>query len=153
MNDVKPGAILSNAELLKLFSTPSGPELLDISDSDYKYIQRVDWSMYVNPHQYFTSEREFLLGALIGKLTPELSLQLPTLKDIFRIKETSSKFKTKAQKVAFIQQISDHLKDLPYNSFQLQKIKDFLLKKSKQYRISVPDIEINANFVRHPPLK
>ena len=125
MNDVKPGAILSNAELLKLFSTPSGPELLDVSDSDFKYIQRLDWGMYVNPDQYFTSESEFLLGALIGKLTPEISLQLPTLQDIFRIKETSSKFKTKAQKVAFIQQISDHLKDLPYNSFQLQKIKDF----------------------------
>ena len=66
LNHVKPGAILTNAELLKKISTPSGPEILDVSDSDFKYVQRVDWGMYVNPHQYFTSECEFLLGALTG---------------------------------------------------------------------------------------
>ena len=116
LHHIKPGAILTNSELLKLFSTPTGPEVLDISNSDFKYVQRVDWSMYVNPHQYFTSEREFLLGALIGKLYPELSLNFPTLKDIFRIKESGSKMKTKAQKLAFISQIAENLKKLPYNS-------------------------------------
>ena len=99
LNNVPAGAVLSNSELLKLFSTPTGPELLDVSDSDFKYIQRVDWQMYVNPNQFFTSERELLLGALIGKLTPELSLHFPTLQDVFRIKESGSKFKTKAQKL------------------------------------------------------
>ena len=77
--------------------------------------------MYVNPHQYFTSEREFLLGALIGKLSPELSLNFPTLKDIFRIKESGCKMKTKAQKLAFISQIAENLKKLPYSIVRLNK--------------------------------
>ena len=85
--------------------------------------------MYVNPHQYFTSEREFLLGALIGNLDPELSLNFPTLKDIFRIKESGSKMKTKAQKLAFISQIAESLKKLPYNFHQLNVIMNFLEKK------------------------
>ena len=87
----------------------------------------------------------------MGKLSPELSLSFPTMEDIFRIKESGSKFKTKAQKLAFIQQISENLKDLPYNSFQLNKIKDFLMKKSAEYKVTVPDIKIDANFVRHTP--
>ena len=105
--------------------------------------------MYVNPHQYFCSEREFLLGGLIGKLDPELSLAFPTLEDIFKIKESGSKFKTKSQKLAFIQQISENLKHLPYNSFQLNKIKDFLREKSADYKVTAPDIKVDANFVRH----
>ena len=151
LNQIKTGAILTNTELLKLFSTPTGPEILDVSDSDFKYVQRIDWGMYQNPHQYFCSEREFLLGALIGKLSPELSLTFPTLMDVFRIKESGSKFKTKAQKLAFIQQISENLKALPYKSFQLNKIKEFLRKKSAEYKVNTPDIDINANFVRHTP--
>jgi hypothetical protein len=107
--------------------------------------------MYQNPHQYFCSEREFLLGALIGKMSPELSLNFPTLVDIFKIKESGSKFKTKAQKLAFIQQISENMKALPYNSFQLNKIKNFLKKKSAEYKVIAPKIEVDANFVRHAP--
>jgi len=107
--------------------------------------------MYQNPHQYFCSEREFLLGALIGKMSPVLSLNFPTLVDIFKIKESGSKFKTKAQKLAFIQQISENLKALPYNSFQLNKIKNFLRKKSAEYKVIAPKIEVDANFVRHAP--
>jgi hypothetical protein len=69
----------------------------------------------------------------------------------FEIKESGSKFKTKAQKLAFIQQISENLKVLPYNSFQLNKIKDFLRKKSAEYKVIAPEIDIDANFVRHTP--
>ena len=36
LNQIKTGAILTNTELLKLFSTPTGPEILDVSDSDFK---------------------------------------------------------------------------------------------------------------------
>ena len=107
--------------------------------------------MYVNPHQYFTSEREFLLGALIGNLDPELSLNFPTLKDIFRIKESGSKMKTKAQKLAFISQIAESLKKLPYNSHQLNTIMNFLKKKSVEYRVNAPCIEVDANYSRHSP--
>ena len=88
-----------NDELLNLFATKFGPEIMDVSNSDFKYIQKIDWSLYTNPHQYFTSEREFLIGAILGKLDPELVCQFPTLQDIFRIKESGSILKTKAQKI------------------------------------------------------
>jgi hypothetical protein len=45
LNQIKTGAILTHSELLKLFSTPTGPEILDVSDSDFRYVQRIDWSM------------------------------------------------------------------------------------------------------------
>ena len=109
--------------------------------------------MYVNPNQFFTSEREFLLGALIGKLTPELSLHFPTLQDVFHIKESGSKFKTKAQKLAFIKQISDNLKDLPYNPVQSNNITEFLRNKATKYGVPFPDTEINAHFVKHSTQK
>ena len=98
---IKPGAVLKNDELLNLFATKFGPEIMDVSNSDFKYIQKIDWSLYTNPHQYFTSEREFLIGAILGKLDPELAFQFPTLQDIFRIKKSGSKFKMKSQKIAF----------------------------------------------------
>ena len=90
--------MLKNSELLDLFAIKLGPEILDVSDSDFKYIKKIDWSLYTNPHQFFTYEREFLIGATLGKLNPELALQLPTLQDIFKINESGSKLKTKAQK-------------------------------------------------------
>ena len=95
LQNIKAGAILSNQELLKMFSVTYGPELLDTSDADFKYIQKIDWRLYNNPKQFFSSEREFLIGSLIGKLEPELALQLPTIQDIFKVKETSNKLKTK----------------------------------------------------------
>jgi hypothetical protein len=67
--------VLKNDELLNLFATKFGPEIMDVSNSDFRYIQKIDWALYVNPHQYFTSEREFL--------NPELALEFPTLQDIF----------------------------------------------------------------------
>jgi hypothetical protein len=36
-------------------------------------------------------------------------------------------------------------------NFQLNKIKEFLRKKSAEYKVNTPDIDINANFVRHTP--
>ena len=76
---IKPGAVLTNKELLDLFATTYGPEVLDVSDTDYRYVQKIDWAQYTNPAQYFTSEREFLIGGLIGKLNPELSFQFSRL--------------------------------------------------------------------------
>ena len=75
MNAIKPGAVLKNNELLDLFSTNFGPEIMDVSNSDFKYIQKIDWSLYTNPHQFFTSKREFFIGAILGKLDPELALE------------------------------------------------------------------------------
>ena len=64
-------------------------------DLKYWMCLRMDWSLYTNPHQYFTSEREFLICAILGKLDLELAFQFPTLQDIFKIKESGTKFKTK----------------------------------------------------------
>jgi hypothetical protein len=47
--------------------------------------------------------------------------------------------------------VDKHWKNLPYNSFQLNKIKDFLREKYAEYKVTVPDIKIDANFVRHHP--
>jgi hypothetical protein len=47
--------------------------------------------------------------------------------------------------------VDKHWINLPYNSFQLNKIKDFLREKSAEYKVTVPDIKIDANFVRHSP--
>ena len=143
---------MKNDELLNLFATKFGPEIMHVSNSDFRYIQKIDWALYVNPHQYFTSEREFLIGAILGKLNPELALEFPTLQDIFRIKESGSKLKTKAQKITFIQQCAEQLEKLPYNSMQLQKIKEFLQQKALQYKIPVESVDARANFVRFTPL-
>ena len=97
--------------------------------------------MYTNPHQYFTSEREFLIGAFT----------FPTLQDIFKIKESGSKLTTKAQKICFIQQCAEQLEKLPYDSTQLQKIKDFLKKKATEYKIPVESVDAKANYIRHTP--
>ena len=102
LQSIKPGAVLRNQDLLDLFAQNFGPELFDVSNSDYRYIQKVDWNLYTNPAQFFTSEREFLIGSLLGRLNPELSMILPTLKDIFQIKESGSCFKTKMAKLNFI---------------------------------------------------
>jgi hypothetical protein len=142
---------LKNNELLDLFATKFGPEILDVSDSDFKYVQKIDWTLYVNPLQYFTSEREFLIGAILGKLNPELALEFPTMKDIFKIKESGSKLKTKAQKITFIQQCAEQLEKLPYNTTQLQRIKDFLQQKATQYKVPVQSVHASANFVRFTP--
>ena len=132
---IQPGAILTNAELLQLFQTSFGPEIFDASETDTKRIQKIDWSLYTNTGQFFTSEREFLLGALIGRLDPELALTLPTIQDVFRIKETAGKIKTKAEKIKLITEIATNLKDLPYNSQQLAEVMNFLRSKAIQHKL------------------
>ena len=59
--------------------------------------------------------------------------------------------KTKAQKIAFVQQCAEHLKKLPYNTMQLQRIKDFLREKATQYNIPVKCLDASANLVRFTP--
>ena len=38
LKEIKPGAVLSNKDLLDLFAVKYGPELQDSSNSDYRYI-------------------------------------------------------------------------------------------------------------------
>ena len=84
MKAIKPCAVLRNKELLDLFATKFHHEVLDVSNSDFKYIQKIDWSLYTNPYQFFTSERYFLICAILGKLDPDLAFTFPTLQDIFK---------------------------------------------------------------------
>ena len=151
LRNIAPGAILTNEQLRIMFAKQYDREILDTSDSDFKYVQRINWSLYNNPRQFFTSEREFLLGGLIGKMDPQLSLELPTIQDIFRVKETSNKIKTKLQKIEFIKKISESLAQLPYDSRQLQKLTDFLRTKAKEYKIPSDHIEILSNYVVTAP--
>ena len=77
---------------------------------------------------------------------------LPTLQDIFKIKESGSRFKTKLAKHNFIKTCADQLKALPYDSTQLNSIKVFLREKAKEYGIQLdePDsLDIDANYLRH----
>ena len=103
---------------------------------------KIDWSLYTNPAQFFSSEREFIIGCLIGKFNPELSMMLPTLQDIFRIKETSSKLKTKLAKLNFIKTCAQQLQELPYTSTQLNSIRKIL----KETRLKAPAITILLGF-------
>ena len=151
LREISPGAILTNEQLKVMFARDYDQEILDVSDSDCRYVQRIDWSLYNNPNQFFSSEREYLLGALIGKLDPELSLRLPTLQDIFRVKETGNKLKTKLQKVQFIKQISENLSQLPYDSRQLQKLTDFLKSKADEYKIPSSSVQVLSNCAVIPP--
>ena len=137
---------------MDLFAQKYGPELFDVSNSDYKYIQKIDWTLYTNPAQYFSSEREYIIGSLIGRLNPELSMLLPTLQDVFKIKESGTKFKTKLAKHHFIKTCSEQLKDLPYNSTQLNSIKNFLREKAHEYGIKLDEphtLDIDVNYLRN----
>jgi hypothetical protein len=51
--------------------------------------------------------------------------------------------------LSFVQQCAESLQKLPYNSTQLEKNRDFLAKKAKDYNIPAPVITANTNFVRH----
>ena len=68
------------------------------------------------------------------------------------MKEYGTKFKTKIKKLAFIQSFAQQLKNLPYDTMQLQKIKDFLKKKAQEYKIpldNVVSLDASANYIHH----
>ena len=107
------------------------------------------------PKSNFFFEREFLIGSLIAKFDPELALTLPTIQDVFRVKETSNKLKTKSQKIQFLKQLSENLRDLPYDTQQLQKVMDFLRTKAQEYKIPPPEpitvtVATNLMTFEHP---
>ena len=93
---IKPGAMLKNSELLDLFAIKFGPEIMDVSNSDFKYIQKIDWSLYTNPHQYFTSEREFLISATL--VEPRAGVRIPYFARYFQNKRVGKQIKNKSSK-------------------------------------------------------
>ena len=81
-----------------LNATPAS-EFFDVSEKTYTYTQRVNWADYAKPDQLFTSEKEFIIAALLNHDDSVLKLQ--TIKDIFSIKSTNQQFKTRAGKLQF----------------------------------------------------
>ena len=128
---LQPGTMIPNEQMLALINHEYDQEILDASDTEKKYVQRVNWNLYINNSQLFTSEEEFLHAGLLGILHPELVLEFPTFKDIFRIK--TKRFKTNISKLNFIRECADSLKHLPRNSAQLANLIAFLKKKMAFY--------------------
>ena len=62
----------------------------------------------------------------------------PTPQDIFKIKESGTKFKTKIQKLAFIQSCAEQLSNSTYDTKQLRNIKEFFKKKAVNNSIVQP---------------
>ena len=62
-------------------------------EQSYSYIQKLDWTNYQNEVQPMTSEREFIVGALLSH-SPDTALKLRTLSDIFLIKSKGGHYKT-----------------------------------------------------------
>ena len=114
-----------------LNATPAS-EFFDVGEKTYAYTQRVNWADYAKPDQLFTSEKEFIIAALLNHEDSVLKLQ--TIKDIFSIKSTNQQFKTRPGKLQFLTNIREKLKNLPYNTLELQHITYFLIEQEKPFK-------------------
>ena len=53
-------------------------EIFDVHKSNYHYVPKIDYSLYHNSNQLYSSEKEFILASLT-QFTPENALKLPTI--------------------------------------------------------------------------
>ena len=65
----------------------------------------------------------------------DTALKLQTLRDIFQNKEKGNHYKTRVQKLLFFQRCHEQLKLLPYNTQELEKIKEFINDHSEDLKI------------------
>ena len=72
---------------------------------------------------------EFIIASLLNHDDSVLKLQ--TIKDIFSIKSTNQQFKTRVGKLQFLTNIREKLKNLPYNTVELQRITYFLNEQER----------------------
>ena len=121
-NDLPYGVAIPSKELNLLMSHHYGAELFDLS-ADRPFISKVDPSQYNNPHQLFTSEREFLLAALLRD--PSLVTSFQSCQDLFAIKTPVASIRQKQ----FFNELSNKLKDLPVCEKTLKEIRTFLEKQ------------------------
>ena len=126
---IKPGEIISNQALYEILNATPASEFFDVSEKNYTYTQRVNWSDYAKPDQLFSSEKEFIIASMINHDDSVLKLQ--TIQDIFSIKSSNAQFKTRAGKLQFLAQIREKLKSLTYNTVELQRITHFLNEQEK----------------------
>ena len=117
---IKPGELIPNNTLYQALNATPEAEFYGVHEKHYRYTQRINWSDYAKPNQLFSSEKEFIVASLLNH--SDTALKLSTIKDIFAIKSTNSSFNTKAGKLQFLANIREKLKNLPYNSIELQKI-------------------------------
>ena len=78
----------------------------------------------------FTSEREFILGSLLSH-TPETVFKLATWNDLLDLKQKGNHFKTKLQKIAYLNKCHQALINLPYNTLELEKIRQHIETQSR----------------------
>ena len=95
----KPGEVISNQALYEILNATPASEFFDVSEKTYTYTQHVNWADYAKPDQLFTSEKEFIITALLNHDDSVLKLQ--TIKDIFSIKSTNQQLETRAGKLQF----------------------------------------------------
>jgi hypothetical protein len=146
---IKPGEIISNQAL---YATPAS-EFFDVSEKNYIYTQKVNWSDYAKPDQLFTSEKEFIVASMLNHDDSVLKLQ--TIKDIFNIKSTNAQFKTRAGKLQFLAKIRDKLKSLTYNTVELQRITHFLNEQEKAIQAPAKKRTIDTRYtiIQHETCK
>ena len=110
-------------------TTPIYQRNWDLHEKHHKYTQRINLVNYAKPDHLFSSEKEFIIASLLNH--SDTALKLSTLIDIFAIKSTKSSFNTKAGKLQFLANIREKLKNLFYNSLELQKITIFINEQEK----------------------
>ena len=114
LNFLKPGSVIGSETLKIILHAIPHSEFCDVNEFAYNYIQRVDWELYANKKQIMSSEYEYTIAALLNH-DPDTSLKLQTLSDIFHIKSKGGHFRTRSQKIQFLQKYQQ-LKSLKYNS-------------------------------------
>ena len=67
---LEPGTVINSETLVQLLNSTPQQEFIDVHESSFKYVQKIDFSLYDATHQTFNSETEFILGALLHK-SPE----------------------------------------------------------------------------------
>ena len=141
---IKPGELIPNNTLYQALNGTPESEFWDVDEKHYKYTQRINWADYAKPDQLFSSEKEFIVASLLNN--SEDALKLSTVKDIFAIKSTNSSFNTKAGNLQFLANIREKLKNLPYNSIELQKITMYINEQEKSLNAPVTRRTIKSNF-------
>ena len=90
---------------------------------------KVDFKLYNDQQQLYALETEFILGALLNQ-DPDTVFKLYTWRDLLTIKEKARHFKTKANRIQFLQKCQKELEHHPFNSIELQKIRSFINKQN-----------------------
>ena len=142
---IPPGTTIPNDILYRALNATPRAEYFDVSEKGQEYTQRVNWADYATEDQLYSSEKEWLLSALINH--SDTTMKLDTVRDVFAIKSSNQAFKTKAGKLQFLDQVREKLKDLPANSMELQRIKSFINQQVSSLGGEAKHYTINTNYV------